>query len=321
MEIVKRILSGDVSCASLLMKDIEDEVPSAIEALKKLYPHTGKAYVVGITGAPGVGKSTMIDSLIKAFRQDDFNVGVIAIDPSSPFTGGAILGDRIRMKYFSRDQSVFIRSIATRGWTGGLSKHTLSMIHVMDAMGKDFIFVETVGSGQIEIDITRIADTSVVALCPGSGDEIQTMKGGILEAADILIVNKADREGADDLLLRLEIMVERRVYSGEQWKPRVFSTNAIKGSGIEEVKAEILRHRDYLISTDGLIANRYKRASTELYEAVRSNLENYLLKKVTEDSKLDKLITEIAERKIDPYSVASKVTRNLIIKDTRSRKK
>lgn len=320
MEIIKKILSGDVSCASLLMKDIEDEVPSAIEALKKLYPHTGKAYIVGITGAPGVGKSTMIDSLIKAFRQDDFNVGVIAIDPSSPFTGGAILGDRIRMKYFSHDQSVFIRSIATRGWTGGLSKHTLSMIHVMDAMGKDFIFVETVGSGQIEIDITRIADTSVVALCPGSGDEIQTMKGGILEAADILIVNKADREGADDLLLRLEIMVERRVYIGEQWKPRVFSTNAIKGSGIEEVKAEILRHRDYLISTDGLIANRYKRASTELYEAVRSNLENYLFKEITGNSKLDRLIAEIAERKADPYSVASKVTRNLI-KDTRSRKK
>jgi LAO/AO transport system kinase len=312
MELVEKILNGDVTVASKLMKDIEDDDPLAIHELKKLYPHTGKAYIVGVTGAPGVGKSTLIDALIKVFCQGGAKVGVIAIDPSSPFTGGAILGDRIRMKYFSKDQSVFIRSVATRGWSGGLSKHTLSMIHVMDAMGKDIVFVETVGSGQVEIDITKVADTSVVALCPGAGDEIQTMKGGILEAADILVVNKADREGADDLLLKLEIMVERRVYGHDQWKPRVFAVRAVNGTGVPEIRAEILNHKDFLICSGGLRAAREDRARTELYEAMRSRIETYIEEKMTRDAHIDELINDIAERRIDPYSVVSEITSKLM---------
>jgi len=312
MELVNKILSGDVRIASRLMKDVEDEVPTATGELKKLYPHTGKAYVVGITGAPGVGKSTLIDALIKVFCQDGTKVGVIAIDPSSPFTGGAILGDRIRMKYFSKDQSVFIRSIATRGWAGGLSKHTLSMIHVMDAMGKDVIFVETVGSGQVEIDVTKVADTSIVALCPGAGDEIQTMKSGILEAADILVVNKADCEGADDLQLMLEIMVERRVYSPDQWRPHVFARRAVNGAGVTELKEEVLNHKDFLICSGGLRSTREQRARTELYEAIKSYVEMYVANKMAGDARLDQLIKDIADRKTDPYSVVSEITSKLI---------
>jgi LAO/AO transport system kinase len=312
MKLVNKILRGDVGAASRLMKDIEDEAPDATDELKKLYPHTGKAYVVGVTGAPGVGKSTLIDTLIKVFCQGAMKVGVIAIDPSSPFTGGAILGDRIRMKYFSKDQSVFIRSIATRGWTGGLSKHTLSMIHVMDAMGKDIVLVETVGSGQVEIDITKIADTSIVALCPGGGDEIQTMKGGILEAADILVVNKADREGADDLKLKLEIMINRRIYSPDQWKPGVFLTQASNGAGVAELMEEIFRHKDFLITSGGLRANREKRARIGLHEAIRSYVENYISEKIANNTYLDNLISDIAERKTDPYSAVSEITDKLI---------
>ncbi|MDO8687737.1 MAG: ATP/GTP-binding protein, partial [Dehalococcoidales bacterium] len=190
MNLVDKVLEGNVLAAARLMRGIEDEVPEALEALESIYLHTGRAYIVGLTGAPGAGKSTLLGSLIGVFRKAKMTVGVVAIDPTSPFTGGAILGDRVRMQSHGVDEDVFIRSLATRGWKGGLSKATVNTIHVMDAMGKDIIFVESVGSGQGDIDIARVADTAIVVLTPGMGDEIQIMKAGILEIADIFAINK-----------------------------------------------------------------------------------------------------------------------------------
>ena len=193
MKLARNILEGNVAAAARLIRGIEDELPDVVDDLQSIYPHTGRAAIVGITGAPGAGKSTVVDSLVSIFRRRDLTVGVVAVDPTSPFSGGAILGDRIRMQQHNMDKGVFIRSLATRGWAGGLSKTTMNTVHVMDAMGKDIVLVETVGTGQAEVDIVRVADTTVLVLTPETGDEIQMMKAGILEATDIFIVNKADR--------------------------------------------------------------------------------------------------------------------------------
>ena len=235
MELAEKVLEGNVRAAARLMRGVEDETSSAFEELESLYPHTGKAYIVGLTGTPGVGKSTLVDVLIGALRKRDMTVGVIAVDPSSPFTGGAILGDRVRMQQHSTDKDVFIRSMATRGWRGGIAKATINMVHIMDAMGKDVVLVETVGSGQSEVDITKIADTSILIMSPGSGDEMQMMKAGILEAADVFVVNKADRGGADNVALGIELMLGMRTYHSSEWKPSIILTEAIFGKGSEEL--------------------------------------------------------------------------------------
>ena len=210
------VLKGDVRAAARLITLIEDESPDALAALESLYPHTGKAYIVGVTGAPGVGKSTLTDSLIDVFRRQGKTIGVIAIDPTSALTGGALLGDRIRMQRHAADPAVFIRSLATRGWVGGLAKAALGAVHVMDAMGKDIILVETVGSGQVELDIVKAADTTLLVLAPGAGDEIQTMKAGILESADVIAINKADNEGADRLKADLEAMLAMKTQDSQR---------------------------------------------------------------------------------------------------------
>ncbi len=197
-ELVRTILEGDIRASARLIRGIEDEVADAFKELESVYLHTGRAYIVGIAGAPGAGKSTLLGSLIGIFRRRNMKVGVVAVDPTSPVSGGALLGDRVRMQSYGVDKDVFIRSLAARGWQGGLSKATINTIHVMDAMGKDIIFVEAVGSGQGEVDIARVADTSIVVLTPGMGDEIQMMKAGILEMADIFVVNKADKNGAEN---------------------------------------------------------------------------------------------------------------------------
>ncbi len=203
MKITERVLAGDVRATARLLTALECNDPHALKELKDLYPYTGKAHIVGVTGAPGVGKSTLIDSVTKNLRRKGMTVGIIAIDPTSPFTGGALLGDRVRMEKHNTDPGVFIRSLATRGGTGGLSRAALGMTHILDAMGKDIIIIETVGIGQSEIDITRITDTSVLILVPGMGDAIQLMKAGILEAADIFVINKSDRDGTDSLRIEL----------------------------------------------------------------------------------------------------------------------
>lgn len=307
MGLVERILKSDALAAAELMRKVEDDNSAAVEELKKLYPYTGREYVIGITGAPGTGKSTLIDILLKAFRREGMNIGVVAIDPTSPFTGGAILGDRIRMQEHARDEGIFIRSVATRGWSGGLSPATLSLIHIMSAMGKDIIFVETVGTGQAEVEVTKIADTSILALSPGVGDEIQVMKAGILEAADIFVVNKADREGAYEVKLRLETMLDRRAYPPGQWRPSVILTQAISGKGVDELRKEILKHRDFLKLSSELERRRQERAKEELIEVIESSVKRYVYRATSQDPHLEKLANEVAQRKVDPYSAASQI--------------
>ena len=306
-ELARKILEGNILAAARLIGEIENETPNAFEELKSLYPHTGRAGIVGITGALGVGKSTLIDSLIGILRRQGMTVGVVAIDPTSAFTGGAILGDRIRMQQHNMDKGVFIRSLATRGWAGGLSKATISTIHVMDAMGKDIILVETVGAGQAEIDIVRVADTAIVILTPGIGDEIQMMKAGILEAADIFVINKADRDGADNLKRGLEVMLGMKVYLPGEWQPGIILTEAIFNKGTEELADEILRHKEFLISSGELERRRKERARLELMVAIEGSVKNYIYQRIDKGDYLDKLIDSLVHRKTNPHSAALKI--------------
>jgi len=300
---IAKILEGDVRAAARLMRDIEDEAPHAIEDLKSLYPHTGKAYIIGVTGAPGVGKSTLVDTLISSFRKEAMTIGVIAVDPTSPFTGGALLGDRIRMQSHSTDQNVFIRSVATRGWAGGLSKSTLHLIHIMDALKKDIILVETVGTGQAEIDIVNAADTSILVLIPGMGDAIQMMKAGILEGTDIFVINKIDRDSADDVKMQLEVMLGMKDGLSDGWRPPIVLTEAINNKGGAELVTEIFRHKEFLTSSGGLEKRRRERAKLELIEAVEGYLKSHITDRIDKDY-LDRLIDELVQKKTDPYSVA-----------------
>ncbi len=305
MNLVKKILEGDVLAAARLMRGIEDEVSDAVEALENVYPHTGRAHIVGVAGAPGVGKSTLLGSLIGIFRKQNMTVGVVAIDPTSPFSGGAILGDRIRMQSHGTDEGVFIRSLAARGWKGGLSKATVNTIHVMDAMGKDIIFVEAVGGGQAEIDIARVADTSVLILIPGMGDEIQMMKAGILEMADIFVINKADMDGADSLKNALEAMLGMRPHLPSEWKPGIILAEAVSDRGTGQVAEEILKHRAFLTSSGELEKRRKERAELELLWAVESYLTNYIGS--LDRGYLEKLIDDLVQRKTNPWSAALKI--------------
>jgi LAO/AO transport system kinase len=303
MKLASKILEGDVRAAARLMRGIEDGATNAVEELGSLYPLTGKAHVVGVTGTSGVGKSTLVDTVISVLRHKNMTVGVIATDPTSPFTGGAILGDRIRMQKHTTDQGVFIRSLATRGWKGGLSKVAISMIHVMDAMSKDIILVETVGIGQAEIDITKIADTCILILTPGMGDAIQMMKAGILEAADIYVINKADQDGASTLTVELQFMLGMKSHLAGDWEPAIVLTEAINGRGTEELVEEILKHRQFLVSGGGLEKRRKGRARLELIETIESAIKNYVEAEI--DKKyLEELIDDLVQRKIDPNSTA-----------------
>ena len=305
MDPVSKVLKGDVLAAARLMRSLEDEVPGAAEALASVYLHTGRASIVGVTGAPGAGKSTLVGSLIDTFRKKDMTIGVVAIDPTSPFTGGAILGDRIRMQNHGVDRDVFIRSLASRGWKGGLSKATVNTVHVMDAMGKDIIFVEAVGSGQGEVDITRVADTAIVVLTPGMGDEIQMMKAGILEAADIFVVNKADRDGAEDLKIGLEAMLGMKGRLPGEWRPAIVLTEAVSAKGSEQLAEEILRHRAFLASGGELEKRRRARARLELAWAIESSLEHYI-ERMDRDY-LDELVDDLAHRKTNPQAAALEI--------------
>ena len=306
MELADKILQGDVRAAARLMRGIEDEAPNAAEELSRIYPHTGRAHTVGITGAPGAGKSTLVDSLISTLRQRNVTVGVVAIDPTSPFTGGALLGDRVRMQKHSTDQGVFIRSLATRGCTGGLSKATISMIHIMDGMGKDVILVETVGVGQAEVDIAKVADTSILILTPGTGDAIQMMKAGILEAADIFVINKADQDNANSLKVELQTMLSMKNNLPGDWKPTIVLTEAINSKGIEELLDEISRHKEFLTSSGGLEKRRKERARLELVEAIESSIKNYIETGIDKNY-LEKLINDLVQRKTNPNSAAREI--------------
>ena len=306
-----RVLKGDVPAAARLITLIEDESPDALEELQSLYPHTGKAYIVGVTGAPGVGKSTLTDNLIDSFRHRDMTVGVIAIDPTSAITGGALLGDRIRMQRHAADPAVFIRSLATRGWAGGLAKAAIGAIHVMDALGKAIIFVETVGSGQVELDIAKAADTTLLVLAPGAGDEIQTMKAGIIESADILVINKSDREGADRLKADLEAMLTMKPQRSADWLPPVILTEATTEKSTGKLAESIQKHRDYL-NTKGEMSYRHReRVKLELLSTVEGLVKDFL-HQLDGGDYLERLLDDLQQGKTSPQKAAQDIISRMI---------
>ena len=309
-ELASKILEGNIQAAARLISRIEDETSDAIDDINEIYSHIGRAYIVGVTGTPGAGKSTLTDNLISAFRKRDKTVGVIAIDPTSAFTGGAILGDRVRMQRHSTDKDVFIRSLATRGWVGGLAKAAIGAIHVMDAMGKDIIIVETVGSGQIEIDITKAADTTLILLTPGGGDEIQMMKAGILEAADIFVINKADKEGADTIEMDLEVMLAMRTYHHSEWKAGIAKTQAISDIGTEDLVNEIFRHQEFLKTTGELEKRQRARAKLELIETLEGFIKDFI-HGIDEGDYLKTLIEDLLQGKTNPHSATLEITSRL----------
>ncbi len=250
MDIIERIVSGDIRATARLLRDIDDEIPSARDILRELYPHTGKAFVIGFTGSPGVGKSALVNQLAISYRKAGKTVGILAVDPTSPFTGGAILGDRIRMQRHFVDPGVFIRSLATRGHFGGLTRSTTDMVNVLDAAGKQVIVIETVGVGQDEVEIANSAHTTVLVTVPGMGDDVQAIKAGIMEIGDIFVVNKADREGSRKTVRELLNLVElgARKRNGDDWEPMIVETEAIKAKGIEKLYEAIEKHKTYLLT-------------------------------------------------------------------------
>jgi LAO/AO transport system kinase len=309
--LAKQVLAGDVKAASRLMRDIDDDVPGALIHLKDLYPHTGHAHIIGLTGAPGSGKSTLLDGLIQRLRVQGKTVGVLAVDPTSPYSGGAILGDRIRMQRHASDAGVFIKSIATRGHVGGLSHSAYGLTAVMDAMGRDVILVETVGVGQDEVDITSLAHTTVVVITADMGDGIQAVKSGILETADIYALNKIDLQGSEAAHDDIKMMLSMRRDKTHTWSPQVVRTMALSGQGIDELLLQVQNHWNCLCETE-LENFRHLKARTELRLLYRRLLWEHSLSVLNADHAWQDMVDRILDRDIDPYSAAAELVRQAL---------
>lgn len=306
MKLVDKMLSGDVLSLARLITKIERDGAETPEIMRLIYPHLGKAYCVGITGPPGAGKSTVVDRLTAVMRRRGFTVGIIAADPTSPFSGGAVLGDRIRMQQHYLDDGVFIRSMAMRGSHGGLPRSTGGVIKALNAFGKDFILVETVGVGQSELDVMQNVDTIVVTLVPEAGDAIQTMKAGLLEIADIFVVNKADRPGSDNLVSDLRMMLHLNPRESG-WQVPVLPAEAVNNVGIEELYEQIEKHRRVLEETGWLILRRKEQRRREFIETVERRVTDELLKLVEHEEGLSRYVEKVEAGEVDPYSAADEV--------------
>jgi LAO/AO transport system kinase len=311
-EIVQGVLKGDRRSIAKAITIIENSMPEAQELIAQIFPHTGKAHVIGLTGAGGAGKSTLIEKIVREYRRKGKTVGVIAIDPTSPFTGGAFLGDRIRMQELSTDEGVYIRSMATRNYAGGISKATKDAAKILDAAGKDVVIVETAGAGQSEVEIIKVAQTIVVMHAPGLGDEIQAIKAGIMEIADIFVVNKADRENANMTTIDIQAMLQMSNKKGG-WKPPVLKTVALTGEGVPELIEKLEEHRCFLEGDTERRENLLKtKAEAELQEAIKERISRALIEQLKREGKLDELLSEIVEKKIDPASAAEKLVKKAI---------
>lgn len=303
--LVDRLRRGDRLAAARLISLAESRSADARSAMRAIYPTTGRAHVIGVTGPPGSGKSTLVDKLIEHHRKAGRTVGVIAVDPSSPFTGGALLGDRIRMSSRQTDKGVFIRSMGSRGALGGLAPACADAVRILDALGKDVVLVETVGVGQGEIDVVRLADSVVVVAVPGLGDEVQNIKAGIMEIGDVFAVNKADREGADKTVAELQAWLEFRM--SDDWIVPVVSTVAEKGHGVKELAEALARHREMLEKSGHLAQKRRSQAEHELLEILRAEVTRYVFDAHRARDAFRALVEEVAARRSDPYSAAESI--------------
>ena len=313
MDIAEELLKGNRLALSRAITAIENEYDDAVEIMKKIYPHTGHAYVLGITGPPGAGKSTLTNRIAYEYRQQGKTVGIIAVDPTSPFTGGAILGDRIRMNSLTLDKGVFIRSMGTRGSLGGLSHKTADAVKVMDAFGKDIIIVETVGVGQSEVDIVKAADTTMVVLIPGMGDDIQAIKAGILEIGDLYCINKSDLDGADKLAREINMMLDLDSFMTD-WRPPITKVIASQDEGIKDLMVTVEKHRSYIEDNGKLAERRTKRTRDEMLDILNSNIGNYIKEKIVASGRLDNYVEQIKSRDTDPYTVVGSIMQEMLNK-------
>ncbi len=311
---IKKILKGDQLSGARLIRLLEEGDPNGIAGLKALFAHTGKAFIVGITGPPGAGKSTLVSHMITEFRRRKLKVGVVAVDPSSALTGGAFLGDRLRMRQHTEDAGVFIRSMATRGHLGGLSTTTREVVLVLDAMGYDLVMIETVGVGQDEVEIAEFAHTTIVVSLPGTGDDIQTLKAGLLEIGDVFVVNKGDRPGADDEVARLQGMLEMAKKPQDSWMVPVLKTVAVKAEGVSKVVDACWNHRRHL-RDQGLYRKHTDQQTIRLFQRLVMDLAAAkIFKDNRKSAAYQTLLTDLNNRKIDPVTAAEKLVKSLNVK-------
>jgi LAO/AO transport system kinase len=310
-----RLLSGDPRAIARAISLIEDEAPAATDLLRRIFPRTGRAYLIGVTGPPGAGKSTLVDRMTQQLRAKGRTVGVVAVDPTSPFSGGAILGDRVRMQAHAGDPGVFIRSMATRGHLGGLARATYEVALVLDASGKDVVLIETVGVGQDEVDIVRTADVSIVTLVPGTGDDVQALKAGIMEIADLFVGNRADREGAERTVASIESLLALETHAPEAWRPPILKTQATTGDGVADVLEAIDRFRAWP-SHDGRMRRR-ARSEFRLRELLADRFLDHVSREVLRDGEFEDLLDRIAGRSLDPYTAANDIVARALRSATR----
>jgi LAO/AO transport system kinase len=315
-ELVNGVLSGKRRELARLISLIENEDNDAAEALSQLYRHTGKAHIVGVTGPPGSGKSSLVTKLTADFRSREKSIGIVCVDPSSPFTGGALLGDRIRMQEHSLDKEVYLRSMSTRGHLGGLARATSDAVRAIDAFGKDIIFVETVGTGQSEVEVIDVAHTVIVTDVPGSGDDIQAIKAGIMEIADIFAVNKMDLPGADKKVAEINAMLDIDPRE-RKWRPPVLLTNSRTGDGVKELADTIIEHLEFLKESGQYEQKGLKRSRSELQELMKYKLTQELYQKLEGQPEYEAAIKKIAKRKEDPYTLAEKLIADFLFSESR----